>query len=145
MSFSYNHAKHLLGTGGIDLTADDIRVLLVMSNTTADTEDDVTTLSGITTLDECDGSGYARQALTGEAYAKDAANNRSEFTAAKTTFASLGAGTRQNQAAIIYKHVTDDTDSIPIAYVDTGGFPFDGTGTDVDITWNVEGLLQIAA
>lgn len=145
MSFSYNHAKHILGLGSLDLSSDDLRVLLVMSNTTADTEDNVTTISGITTLDEYDGTGYARQALTGEAYSKDAANNRSEFTAAKTTFPTLGAGTRQCVGALVYKHVTDDTDSIPIAFVDAGGFPFDGTGTDVDITWNAEGLLQIAA
>ncbi len=142
MSFFYAHAAHLAGQGAIDYVNDDLRVVLVMANTTADSEKDVTTMDGFTTLDEMDGANYARQALANEAWTKDAANARSELDADDVTFMSLGAGTRNVQAAIIYKHVTDDTDSIPIAYIDGTGFPFAASGGDETIAWNAEGILQ---
>lgn len=141
-NFVYNEAKKQFLTGGIDLSTDDIRVILVMTNTTADTEDDKNTISGFTTLDEMDGSGYSRQALTSEAVNEDAANDRAEFDAADPTFASLGAGTRQVAGAIIYQHVTNDADSIPICWIDTNGFPFTADGTNFTLQFNAEGILQ---
>lgn len=146
-SFVYTHAKALLLEGALDFdtAGDDIRVMLVMTNTTTDTEEDVTTISGFTTLDEYDGANYARQALANEVVNEDAANNRGEFDADDDEFSGgsgLGVGTRQAQAMVVYKHVTNDTDSIPIAFIDTGGFPFDGNGGQVTVTWNAEGILQ---
>jgi len=142
-NFIYNEAKRAILAGEIDFNApDDFRVALVMSNTTADTQDDTNLMNGFTTLDEYDGSGYARQALTGEVINEDVANNRAEFDANDVTFSSLGAGTRQAVGMILFKHVTNDTDSVPIAYIDTGGFPFDGNGGDVTIQWNAEGIIQ---
>lgn len=141
-NFWYNEAKRALLAGELDLDTDDLRVMLVMTNTTADTEDDANTISGFTTLDEYDGSGYARQALANETISEDAANDRAEVDADDAVFASLGAGTRQAQAAIVFKHVTNDTDSVPIAFIDSGGFPFDGTGSNLTIQWNAEGILQ---
>jgi hypothetical protein len=141
-NFIYNEAKRAFAEGEIDLGADDIRVLLVMSNTTADTEDDKNTIDGFTTLDEYDGANYARKALANEVVNEDAANDRAEFDADDVTWSALGAGTRQCQAAIVYKHVNDDSDSVPIAFIDTGGFPFDGNGGDVTFQWNAEGIVQ---
>lgn len=142
-SFVYTHAKYLLATGAIDFTSDDMRVLIVMTNTTADTEKDVEFVDDFTTLDEYDGSSYARKALASEAVNQDDANDRAEFDATDIQWATLGAGTRQAQAMVLIKHVTDDTDSLPIAYIDTGGFPFSGNGGNVDVTWNAEGILQL--
>ena len=143
-SFVYTNAKRALLAGEIDLdtSGDDIRVLLVMTNTTADTEEDVAVIDDFTTLDEYDGANYVRKALAGEAVAADNANDRGEFDANDITWTALGVGTRQAQAMIVYKHITDDTDSIPLAFIDTGGFPFDGNGGDVAVTWNAEGILQ---
>lgn len=145
-SFIYNEAKKQLATGGIDFSSADIRVLLVMTNTTADTEDDVNTFAGFTTLDELDGSGYSSggSALSGEAVNEDASNNRAEFDATDLTFSSIGVGTRQVQAAIVYKFITDLNSSIPIAYIDTGGFPFWTNGGNISFTWNAEGIIQIS-
>lgn len=144
MSFAYNEFKRALARGEIDLQSDDIRAMLVMSNTTADTEDDANTISDFSTLDECDGANYARQALANEAVNEDAANDRAEFDADNVVFSSLGAGTRQNVGLVVYKHVTNDADSVPLFYIDTGGFPFDASGSDVTIQWNTEGIAQIA-
>ena len=141
-NFIYTHAKAALLNGDIDFAADDIRVLLVMTNTTVDTEVDVDTISAFTTLDEMDGANYARKALANEAVTEDEANDRGEFDADDVTWSALGAGTRNVQAAVVFKHVTDDTDSVPIAYIDTGGFPFAASGADVTIQWNAEGIVQ---
>jgi len=143
-NFIFNEAKRALAAGELDLDTDDLRLMLVMTNTTADTEDDVNFVGSFTTLDEYDGASYARQAIAGKVINEDAANNRAELDGTDTVFTSLGAGTRQAQAAVLYKHVTNDADSVPIAYFDTGGFPFDGTGSNVTVQWNAEGILQVA-
>jgi len=141
-SFAYTYAKTKLLSADIDLNADDIRVLMVMSNTTADTEEDKVFIDDFTTLDECDGANYARKALEDEAVAADEANDRGEFDVTDVTWTALGVGTRQNVGIVIFKHVNDDTDSIPILYIDSGGFPFDGNGGNVTSQWNAEGILQ---
>jgi hypothetical protein len=143
MSFAYTPAKMALATGALALDTADIRVLLVMSNTTADTEQDAATIGGFTTLDEYDGAAYVRKAFAGETVTEDDPNNRAEFTADPVTWTALGVGTRQAVGMVIYLFVTNDADSLPIAYVDTGGFPFDGNGLDVLLTPNAEGLIQL--
>lgn len=147
MSFWYTNAKRAILAGEIDLdtAGDDVRLLLVMSNTTADTTEDAATITGLGTLDEMDGSGYARQALAGEAVTADNANDRGEFDANDTQFASVSAGTRQVVGAVLYKHV-DGTpgNDIPIAYIDGTGFPFDPGGGNIDFAWNAEGILHAA-
>lgn len=142
-SFAYTNAKLLLMKGDLDLDTADLRVALVMSNTTADTTEDAATFGDITTLDEYDGASYARQALGSEATAADNTNNRAEFTAANITFATLGAGTRQAVAALLHVHNATPGLEIPVAYIDTGGFPFAGNGGNVNINWSAEGILQI--
>lgn len=143
MSFVYTNAKRALLAGELDLDAHDIRVMLVMTNTTADTEEDVSTISAFTTLDEFNGSGYARQALTGEAVTADNPGNFGKFDANDAAFGTLGAGARNIQAALVYRHITNDSDSIPIAFVDSGGFPFTANGSTFTIQWNSGGILQL--
>ena len=138
-----NNALKLLMNGGIDLDTDDIRVALLMTNTTADTEvDAMTFVNQYTTLDECDASGYARVALTGEAVAAVDASDYAKFDANDASFTGLGGNaTRAVQGALIYKHVTNDTDSVPIAFVDfTADIP--ATATQIDIPWDTTGILH---
>ena len=140
---AYTNFKRGLLEGEFDLNAtDDIRIALLMTNTTADTEEDVATISAFTTLDEMDGANYSRAALASEAVAADNANDRGEFDADNVTFSSLGAGTRDIAGILLYKHVTDDTDSVPMAWIDSGGFPITANGGDLTISWNAEGILQ---
>ncbi len=135
-SFAYTYALGLLNS---TVLTGDIRALLVMSNTTADTDEDAEFITGgITTLDEYDGAAYARVALTGEAFAVDTANDRFEFDANAFTFSTLGVGTRQCVGLVLYLHVTNDADSKPLFYFDGTGFPFDGNGADVTFTPNTE-------
>jgi len=142
-SFVYTKAKTKIANQSLNLATSDMRVALVMTNTTADTEEDTEFISGFTTLDEFNGSGYARQVLTGEAINEDLTNNRAEFNAVDVAFGSLGAGTRQCAAVLVYKHVTNDADSIPVAYIDNAAqFPFTGNGSTVNILWNAEEIIQ---
>jgi hypothetical protein len=140
-----DNAKEQLLLGALNFSTDDIRVALMMTNTTVDTEKDKALVSGYTTLDEFDGSGYTTGgvALTSEAVTEDGANNRGEFDAADAVFTSVGAGTRQIAGALVYKFVTNFTSSIPIAWIDTGGFPVTANGGTITVTWNAEGILQL--
>lgn len=143
MSFVYTGFKQRLLKGDVDLDTQDIRVILCMTNTTADTLQDANVVNDVA-LDEYDGSGYTRATLTGEAVNQDDPNNRSEFDANDFTFGSaVGAGTRSAQGMVLYRHVdgTAANDQL-IAWIDSGGFPFAGNGGAVNCTINVEGLLQ---
>lgn len=144
MSFAYTLFLQDVGRGEIDFqeAGDDIRIILVMTNTTADTDADAEFVASITTLDEYDGANYARKALANQAMAADLANNRGEFDADNIQFASLGAGTRQAAGMLMMKFITNDAASPNIAFIDSGGFPFSGNGGNVDVTWNAEGILQ---
>ena len=137
----YTRALGLINT---TVLTGDIRAILVMTNTTADTEVDSEFISSITTLDEMDGSGYARVALTGEAFAVDLANARWEFTSSAFTYTAVGAGTRQVQGLLLYLHVTNDADSKPLIYIDGPGFPFTANGEDIVFTPDAQGIAQYA-
>lgn len=142
-SFVYTPALTRMGAATFDWVGADIRTLLVMSNTTADTDQDVENIADIGTLDEDDGANYTRKAAANEAQAQDDANNRSELSFDPITWTALGNGTRAIVGMVIYLHVTNDTDSLLIAYVDLG--TINPGGADLTITNNAQGIIQIAA
>jgi len=96
----YNCGKEAI-LKGLDLSSSTIKVALVMTNTTCDTENDgISVVGDFTTLDEHNGSGYARQTLSGKTVTKQDANDRAKFSATDPVFASLGAGSR-NVAGVL--------------------------------------------
>lgn len=117
----------------IDLANDDIRALLVMASSTAITDEDAEFLSDIGTLDECDGSGYARVALTTQSFDADLTNDRAIFTSDPLVFSAVGAASRQIFGYILYKHVGADSANIPIFWKQPSGFPFEADGEDITI------------
>ena len=141
-SFVYTPAKTKVLTASFSYATADMRIILCMTNTTADTDQDAEFVASIGTLDEYDGAAYARKTLAGEAVNEDLANNRAEFDANDIQWAALGAGTRQAAGMILYRFVTNDADSPVVAWIDSGGFPFSGNGGNVDVAWNAEGILQ---
>jgi hypothetical protein len=147
VSFVYTPAKELLAKGDLDLdeAGHDLRLLLVMTNTTADTEQDTGLISAFTTLDEYDGAGYSRAALASQVVTRDDPNNRAELSATSPVSfgATVAAGTRSAQAAILYRHVGADSANIPIAFIDSGGFPLNGAGGPFEFAINAEGILQV--
>lgn len=148
-NFVYNIAKKGLVDGTIDLdtAGDDIRILLLQAATDEDPDDAtvqaVLARAGTTELTS---TGYARQALAGEATTNDTANDRAEFDATDVTFSSVSQASSETVIGyVIYKFVTADSDSIPILFVDTAtGIPLTPNGSDITITWDAEGILQLA-
>lgn len=133
-SFIFNEFKRANAAGEIDLNADDIRVLLAMTNTTIDTENDgIVNLDDFATLDEFDGANYVRKALANEAVNKDDAADRAEFAADNVTWAALGAGTRDIAGALVFYHNTNDAASVPIAWIEFSATP---DGNDFTIKWD---------
>lgn len=137
-----NIAKGRMMSGDMDLNADDMRLILVCTNTTADTDVDADN-TGTYTLDEMDGSNYARAALANEAVNIDDANDRAEFDCDDVVFATLGNGTRQVQGALIHEHITNDAASFPLCFVEFTSTINPG-GSTLTLAWNAEGIVQLA-
>lgn len=125
-------------------TTDDIRIALLSTNTTADTEnDDIEFVGNITTLDEFDGANYVRKALANEIVNEDDTGDEAEFDADDVTWTALGAGTRSVAGILVYKHVTNDADSPVIAWLEFSAVKTPD-GSDFTIQWNAEGLIKAA-
>lgn len=142
-NFTYQDLPRSLMTGEINLVSDTIMVRLCMTNTTADTANTAVFVGDLVTIDVCDGANYADLTLASKAVTTDATNDRGEFDAADGVWSSLGAGTRSNQGMFVYQFVTNDAASRLIGWIDTGGFPFDASGSNVTSQWNVESIMQL--
>ena len=151
-SFIYNKTKTDIAEGGVDFreAGADMRVILVMTDTTANAEDDTATMTNFTTLDEFDGSGYTQQAsntaisrIDNQIAEEDLANNRNEFNGDDIAFGALSAsGTgRSITGAVILRWVTNFGASIPVAFIDFTDFP--ANGSTVTIVWDPQGIIQI--
>jgi hypothetical protein len=141
--FWYTGAKLKLAKGDLDFDTADIRAKLCMTNTTADTDQDATNLTGITTIDEYDGSGYTEIDFAGAATAADNANDRAEIDYSDGSFGSaVGAGTRSWEGILIYCRVDGTAaNDFPVAWIDLTNA--NGNGGAVNLTVNAEGLLQV--
>lgn len=150
MSLVYNRFKKEILDGTIDLVSNTIKVMLVTSSYVANENDDFVE-EGVDDANEHElsGTGYVagfagsgRKTLSAKVFTEDDPNNRGEFDdTADIVFTAISAGTAA--AAIVYRHNTADTDSVLIAYIDTGGFPVVTNSGDLTIQWNAEGILQL--
>src|SRR5262249_3386225 len=108
---------------------------------------DANTISGFTTLSEVSGGGYARQTVANRAVVEDAPNNRAEISGDPVTFNNVPTQAPQQiqGALLIWDPNSDDNAAtcIPIAFYDTAGFPVQGNGGNLTLTWNAEGILQV--
>lgn len=132
MAAIYNSAKAALALGQIDWENDDIRVLLVTSSYTPDIDahdfvNDIT--------NELSGGEYVRKALDGLDVVQNNTDDRAELEANNVTWTALEAGAGTPARAVIYKHVTNDSDSPLIGYVDLTAPPAPNGG-DYTIRWN---------
>jgi hypothetical protein len=148
-NFVYTPAKQKMAKGDADFDTLDVRAILVMTNTTADTDQDAANIAAIGTLDEFDGSGYSRPDLGASTITQDDANNRSEIDYADFTFGTaVGAGTRQAAGIIIYVRVDGtNANDWPVGWIDTVStgptFPFSGNGGAINVTVDAQALLQV--
>lgn len=142
---TYDHAKYLAGTG-LDLTGD-VRLCLVMSNTTSRTERRGTSMADFSVLDEYDGAGYSPGGipLSGRTWSEDNVAHAGVLDSDDPLFQGLGIGSRECVGAIAYLWQSSFATSIPLCqFDDPPDFPFSGLGTDATFQVNVQGLLRIA-
>ncbi len=128
--FVFNEGAESLLDGSIDWAADTIKVRLVETTDTLNRDDDVMTGLGITTDDITLGS------KTGPT--KDDATDRVVYSAANPTFTTVPLGAEVDRM-IIFKFVTNDADSIPIAVCDIT--PTTPNGGNIAITIGSPGLF----
>jgi len=108
--------QQMTSGGGTTWASDDVRVLLVKSTYTFDaTHQYVTDITPATY--ECDVTSYARKQLASKTKTYDAANTRVKFDAADPVWSALESGNTLG-GAIVFKQVTNDTDSPCIAFLD---------------------------
>lgn len=141
--FQYAYGQYL--QKAVDLVNDDIRIVPCMTNTTVDTErDGKSAVSGFTTLDEFDGSGYTTggQALDAQAVNIDDVNDRAEFDADDEA-ATLSAGTRSIQGNLLISFITNLTSSLPLHWIEYAANKTPD-GSTFTVVFNAEGILQAA-
>jgi hypothetical protein len=120
-SVLYNEAKRAILAGECDMNANDIRARLVMTDSTADSQNDgVVTLSNITTQDKADATGYADVACGSETVTKVDASDLAKFTTSDIVFSGLTpSATRDYLGIILYKYVSgSDAADLAIAFIE---------------------------
>lgn len=128
----YNFAKESFITGSIDLSTDDIRVILV------DTADYTVNLA--TDQDLVDVPGAARVAVSDALASKTVADG--VFDAADKVLSAVTGD--PSEALVIYKHTGTEATSLLIAYIDSGtNLPVTPNGGDITIQWNGSGIFAI--
>lgn len=127
----------------IDWETDNLDARLLMTNTTADTEHDETTVAGFTTLDESDATGYSIEDVTNPAVTADDTDNEMVWDSDDWVWSGLsGDATRDYQGALLVKWVDGGTGDIPLLFVD---FTSDVTSAATQVTAPspAEGFLNI--
>lgn len=121
--------------GDMDLEAHDIRTLLLTGSVTINA-DHATVAAVLAANTEANDASYARVACTGEAATQDDANDRAEFDVSNLDYGSLDNETPT--AILFYRHVTNDSDSLPLSIHDSGfGAAANGAGYVVTFPNNV--------
>lgn len=131
-----------------------VKAILVMTNTTTDTERDVANVGAFTTLDEYDGSNYTgghggsgRKTLT-VSVTRDDTNDEIELqiSGSTTTWTNIGAstpGTRSIQGILIaIEGSASDATAYPIKFEEFAS-PIVPAGDYVH-TWNTEGPIKLS-
>lgn len=121
----------------------DLRMLVLKSAGTDATLKDLDTVAavlGAGSTTEADFTNYARKTLTGESTSVDDTADvvRADFD--NVTFTAAGGATNNTTTdVIIYQHVTNDSDSIPLVMLDA---VFTTDGNDVNLQLDANGFWE---
>lgn len=105
-------------SNGKTIDAGTYKVLLERSTSTYSPNKDDDTISGLSGLVECSVTSYARQTIGSPTITKDDTGDKVVIDCADVSFGTLEAG-QTVKAAIVFRHVTNDSDSVPLLYIDT--------------------------
>lgn len=145
-SFVYTQSLVRGQQEGMNLVAGDIRCLLLKETDAAGQDRSHATLAAVLAAGlnaEADATNYAREALATKVVTKDDINHRAEYSFDDVVFTALG-GTLDNTivAVVLFLHITDDANSIPLSFHDIADTATDGTdftlqvGTDGAVHWS---------
>lgn len=123
-SVVYNTGK---SPANADLTNGTFKVMLLTSSYTPDV--DHATVSAIV-ANEATGTGYVRKTLASPTLTVDNTNDRVDLGGANMTWTGLTSTFRY---AVLFKFITNDAASIPVAYFDLGAQSL--TAQDFSINW----------
>lgn len=135
----YNPGLLKLLDGTIDFENDTIKVLLVDGSHTYTKSNEFVSDIVANEVSNVSGSGYERKTLGSKTITLDASNDRVEYDCANPTYTAIDAGTIAS--AIVYKEVTNDSDSPIIADIDFADLVTNGS--DVELQVNVDGLFTV--
>lgn len=124
-------AKGLTSGGTIDWAADTIKARLVASSFTPDRDD--TSMSGYTAIG-------TDQTLASKTKTKDTTNDRIVFDAADPVWTAVAGGSTVGWV-VIFKFVTNDAGSTPIAVLDITDTATNGG--DITITFSANGIFYL--
>ena len=95
--------------------------------------------------DELSTTNYSRQTLTGKTTTTDNTDDEVELDSDDVVFSALGPSTGgpDVQAAVLFFFVTNDADSVPFLYLDSGGFPKTVNGEDFTVQPSAEGWVNV--
>ena len=149
MSQVPNRTKKELLNGSIDFINDTLKLALydngVSFSFDPDSHEFVSDiLDSGTTAQEPTDSSYSRQDITTPSLGIDSTAEESFFDADDVKFTSLST-TNDIQGIIVYKEITDDTDS-PVLFViddsDSSDLPVSTDGSDLPIEWAADGIIR---
>ena len=127
---TYNVYKAGLANGDEDWEGGDYRALLLTGSLTFDaSHSTVSAVLGANT-EASDGS-YGRVAFTGKSVTQNDSDDRADLDGDTLDFDTLDNETPT--ALVVFRHVTDDTDSVPASFHDTNfGVAANGAGYTVE-------------
>ncbi len=150
VNFMYNHVSELLWNGQLNLGSDTFEAMLLDQAHTPDPDITAIDTGGDDANDPsanepaadnyAGGFGGASRLPVTMAVSSDNTNNRGQLVINDLTWPTLG-GTNNAfiRGAIIYKRGTDDTDSLPLFFLEGNNAPTDGGDFPVDLD-NVTGI-----
>ncbi len=134
-----NKFKELLMEGGIDLTSDTVKVMLLTDSHTTDIDaheyiDDVS-------ANEVSGTGYTAggATLASKTVTKDNTDDEGVFDAADITWST---STLTARYAVVYKDTGDPATSPIFNIIDFGSNQISTAG-DFTVQWGTEGILNV--
>lgn len=125
-SFCFNTLGDGIAKGTIVWTSDTIHCILLKGNgTPLKTNATVGDALGEANVDECDATNYVRKTLANKAVTTT--GNKTLFDADNPVWTALGGASNNTiTGVLIFKFVTNDAASIPLAYIDVADLVTNG-------------------
>jgi hypothetical protein len=140
----YKGFYQALADGSLETTPD-VRLLLVMSGFTGETEEDAINLADITSLDEFDGIGYGRLDLANVTTGYVDADDEWQLDADDGDFGDpVAPGSDVIYGLVAYLHVDGTAaNDVILGFTDSGGFGINANNGPLNIVLPAGGLLFV--